>query len=77
MIRSFVHGVACDTPDMRRLIVVAMVNACGTLDRMRPLLPWPLTRLACPSGLALWSSELDQRWGTRVWRGTEGQGRCP
>jgi hypothetical protein len=51
---------------MRRLIVLAMLNGCGILDRL--WLPWPLTRLACPSGLALWSSELDERWGTGVWQ---------
>jgi hypothetical protein len=52
---------------VKRLLVVAMVNTCEFLDRHYQLLPWPLTKLACPAGLALWSSELDERWHTGVW----------
>jgi hypothetical protein len=59
---------------MRHLVVTAMERVCFALDwpPVRRLLPWPLTRLACPAGLALWSSELDERWGTGVWHGVQG-----
>ena len=58
---------------MRRLIVIALERACFALDhpRIRGWLPWPLTRLACPAGMARWSSELDERWHTGVWEARE------
>lgn len=53
---------------LRRLVAV-MESACDLIDRI----PWwlrawnPLRWLGCPRGLALWSSELDERWQTGVW----------
>jgi hypothetical protein len=49
---------------VRRLVVIALERACSILDRS----PWPLYYLGCPRGLALWSSELDERWHTGVWQ---------
>jgi hypothetical protein len=61
---------------MKRLIVDALERACFALDhpRVRRWLPWPLTKLACPAGMARWSSELDERWHTHRWTEVE---RCP
>lgn len=52
---------------VKRAVVATMMAACHTLDCLY-WLPWPLTRLRCPRGLHLWSSELDQRWGTGLWK---------
>lgn len=51
---------------MKSFIVAALEWGCGRLDRVR-WLPWPLTLLRCPSGMAAWSARLDERWDAGVW----------
>jgi hypothetical protein len=51
----------------RRGVVIALEAVCGFLDGLR-WLPWPVTRLRCPHGLADLSEALDERWKTGVWR---------
>jgi hypothetical protein len=51
---------------VKRWIVRGMEDACDVLDRA-PFGIGYRTRLGCPRGLALWSSQLDERWGTGVW----------
>ena len=57
---------------MKALIVRTLEAACGPVDRL-PNWTYPFvgTWLGCPGGLALWSSRLDERWGTGVWHPTE------
>jgi hypothetical protein len=49
---------------MRQALVTVMERVCFALDwpPIRRRLPWPLTRLACPSGLAAWAMRLEERW---------------
>lgn len=48
---------------MRKLIVIGLEKVCGVADR----LPWWLSGpYACR--LARLSHDLDQRWGTEVWK---------
>jgi hypothetical protein len=61
---------------VKRFIVKAMERACWLIDGVRPWwLVWctPLWRLGCPNGLAAWSDQLDQHWGTGVWKSPEEQ----
>lgn len=56
---------------VKRLIVKGMSRTCWLIDGIRP--GWivgytPLRWLGCPCGLALWSSKLDERWGTGEWK---------
>lgn len=56
---------------LKRLIVQALERGCNAIDCIRP---WqlvyytPLRWLGCPSGMALWSSQLDERWQTGEWK---------
>lgn len=62
---------------MRRVrgwIVDALSTGCWLIDGIRPwqLVAWtPLRWLGCPRGMALWSDQLDQRWGTGRWTAVE------
>lgn len=50
---------------MRRMIVAGLDHACSVVDRLPWWTYWPVKRwLGCPSGLALWSARLDDRWQT-------------
>jgi hypothetical protein len=55
---------------LKKFIVSAMSEVCYVIDGIRPY--WlvsatPLRWLGCPRGLALWSSNLDEKWNTGVW----------
>lgn len=55
---------------VRRAIVVALETACEQVDRLwdwPPPVRWLAAMLGCPSGLAVWSARLDERWQTGVW----------
>lgn len=55
---------------LKTLLVRAMEATCTAIDRIRPwqLVEYtPLRWLGCPSGLARWSAQLDERWGTGEW----------
>lgn len=47
---------------MKRMIVIALEEACTATDRV----PWLWGLLGCR--MARWSAALDERWGTGVWR---------
>jgi hypothetical protein len=58
---------------VRRAIVSGLRDACTLADRLwswPPPFRWIAARLGCPSGLALWSAQLDERWRTGVWTET-------
>lgn len=64
------------------LLIGAMCLACAffdTVDRWLAKvglwLPWPFSRLRCPAGLAMWSSILDERWETGVWKAVKEEER--
>lgn len=56
---------------MRRAIVIALERLCGLLDRI-PVYSAGEWRMACwgcyPLHLSRTSAELDERWGTDVWK---------
>lgn len=53
----------------KRLLVIALDWLCGRIDA----LPWyedgrqVCAGWGCRLGLARWSYQLDERWGTRAW----------
>jgi hypothetical protein len=60
---------------VKRLIVVALERACSVVDYLwdwPPPFQWVARWLGCPSGLALWSSALDERWNTGIWEACDG-----
>lgn len=46
----------------------SLEKACGLVDRL-PNWTYPFVGnwIGCPTGMALWSSRLDERWGTGEW----------
>ena len=55
---------------MKRLVVIFLEWSCFVVDHLWnwPAPFWWVARwLGCPRGLAMWSSNLDERWGTGVW----------
>lgn len=55
---------------LQKAIVVGLARGCEVIDR----LPFDIgvrTRLGCPSDMALWSSQLDERWEVGWWQPSE------
>lgn len=60
---------------IRRSITHTMDWICATwLDPLwhwPPPLRWVARRLGCPAGLGRWAAELDERWRTGLYEGTQ------
>lgn len=56
---------------VRLVIVAGLSRACLVVDRWLWWAPG-IRRLGCPSGMALWSSQLDERWHTGLWKEPDG-----
>lgn len=51
----------------KRILVKGLELACSFVDWLPFGIGWR-SGLGCPDGLARWSSVLDEKWGTGVWR---------
>ncbi len=51
----------------KRILVKGLELACSFVDWLPFGIGWR-SGLGCPDGLARWSSNLDEKWGTGVWR---------
>lgn len=57
---------------VKRLVVSALPWVCDRMHWLTWHRPWlwlPIPNVWCP--FAYWSHQLDQRWGTEVWKAPE------
>lgn len=70
--RGCLYGVVMLPLVVSRIALVAgLSRACLVIDRWLSWVPG-LRRLGCPRGMALWSSQLDERWHIGLWKKPDG-----